>query len=297
MGRPTKAEQEAKLAALNGEKKPVIIESPDSGQIPFAPDSGQPQPNTHDGIIQKEGVGDQNNDGLGNLQENVNQEPKTVVLDGFINNNGIGIDEAKTYQEVITRYAVNAIDKESELNSIDSILETGNKYNFTPLELSLVSDRREELSKEPNILTITETILAENEEMRDAGVVVGDTWDQSDDKVEAYRKTLPIDLAQFETQPLLLLAGLKPGDLMSDENEKKLVDFAESIGINAEMTNSEISDKIEAYKLTLLPPIESNPDNYVYHCDHLNEWQIHQNLKLTGSWDEVTAPEHLAIKP
>lgn len=279
MGRISNAEKAEKAAALLGQQNPVSNQEP---QKPIESNADQ---------AQNEGISSGASDDKKEITE-INSTP------------GEDKDEPTATQELLDK---NPIFVKAGIVVGDPESVAGAKY------------------KAYNESLITEETLTE--ELKTAGVIVGDDPKEVEEKLAAYQesqKPALITEEDLEKDPNLKLAGVSVGDNIQEaykkiddynqklESEKPILVTQKDLDNNENLvpagvvigdTLEESDKKLQAHQQKLkddaaAAKTDNNGESPVYHGDHLTEDIINlEGLQTTYDWDEVTAPEHLKLKP
>nr|GEZ64755.1 hypothetical protein [Tanacetum cinerariifolium] len=174
--------------------------------------------------------------------------------------------------------------------------DQGDHVIFNELE---VEDYVAKMPKEKQDNALTQEQINEVPYAEQAGIVIGDNYNDAMAKYDGYLQANPHlynpehpnykpiqDLVTTEDMisfPFLSKVGVTVGEVKTDELQKKVQDFLEA-------NPWEYPTDSPYYK----PKPEDNTE-YVYHGDFLTVDQL--GNKVTYDWDEVTAPEHLLLKP
>lgn len=290
MGRLSAEEKAKREAALLNENN-----GDPNGAASYA---GQPQPNTTEGIIEKENA----------TQAGVNpsgdgSEPKDLT---DINGTNEETPDPKTL-----------LATQEDLDKNPYLVEIGVKVGDTQES----AKEKHEAHQAFLATLVKQEDLDNNELYQNAGVAVGDNPEVLAEKLKAYEDAQATLNKSQETDNSDKAPRKEDGTIDWEKTGVQLLDNG-NIKINGEEFTIEIAEAIMQYakiidgKVTvspdlwaqmveqsaIKPPVENNnPENkndYVYHGDFLNEEQANRpDIKLAFSWDEVTAPEHEQFKP
>lgn len=268
MGRKSLAQiEQEKQAALN------------QGQTPVDSTAGTPQSNTVEGQLQQQA--DAENNETAKAADDILNEPEGA------NQGNQNPDQENDNSNSDNNQSPDGI-KRKEDGTIDwpaagvEPLENG---NFKIKGVEFGPDAIEKLLVEGTVID---------------GVITmhPDKWEQF--VVENAEESINqvVEQSDIDSFPYLSKAGIKAGDPRPEAIEK-FKKYLELIGATLEDGADEINSKIEAYEASLNNNSNSeNPDNYVYHADHLNKAQLRtEGIKTTHVWEEVTAPDHQHLKP
>jgi len=263
MGRKSLAQiEQEKQAAANSQ-----------GQTPVDSTAGTPQSNTIEGQLQKES--DAENNDVAKAADDILNEPEGAGGDrnpDQENDNNQNPDGIKRNEDGTIDWAAAGVEP----------LENG---NFKIKGVEFGPDAIEKILIEG---TVVDGVITMNP----------DKWEQF--VVENAEESINqvIEQSDIDSFPYLEKAGIKVGDTRPESIEKFKA-YLTLIGAELTDDNEQIDAKIAAYEASLNKNDNSdNADKYVYHADHLSKAQVRtEGIKTTHVWEDVTAPDHLLLKP
>jgi len=275
MGRPTKEEQAAKAAAAN-----TAPNVPNEGAEGVVGNGNTPGTNSHEGILQK--------------QEEAEKDAGLIP-----------VDPAKVEEPL----DINAQPGVNEGDQIQNGLTGGDIANSQEMQEAgvipgdTVKEAQGKIQENRDAMTVTEEDLQNIPFAAEAGIFLGQDRGEGfrlftehlEKNPHLYPKEDPRYKPEVEVKNLADL--LEEGVELNEEEIKLLVfngildESGEKVLIEDKFTDFlEDKARIEAEN-----PTQDKKDKHIYHGDFLTESQM--GNKITFDWDEVTAPEHLAIKP
>lgn len=277
------------MGRLSNEEKAARAAAEKKGTDGVVGNTNTPGTNTHEGILEQQKAAENpiipnGGENVDLLNINTNRLPEGAldgshITTGRISGDGGDLDLSDLSS--LNKEELSALNIDSEvnegngdLNFKDGILvnpdSVGTQPNNEPLFENGIMVNQYSADAQAN-----NELLAQTIERVESGAA------ESTEKPKTY-----ITKEDFEKMPILAEAGLKIGDEDNLENLKKFDDFM----------------KANPWKFpTDHPDYRPEPEGtkeYVFHGDHLSEDQIndHELLK-TYDWDQVTAPQHLRLKP